>query len=513
MEQIAPLAKILAEANGLDWKSLRGTGAGGTIVEQDVIDHLTRIMSGEEEPPSTPVDAPPPEWNGTELPAGGGLLAPGMPSMDMLSSAGVDSDLAALVGQPAPSAPAVGQPPMPPAASTPDDDLEFELEDEQEQPAVAAQPVPMPPAQPVMPSFTARVEETPVQTPEVVPAVPEVPRSEPVTPPPSAAPVMPSLGAAPAPAASAQTPSVPTPPPAAPPAQGGMKAGLGSLLSRLYQPGSGQAGTPPAAQTPAAQTPAQPPVAPMPEPQVPAAQATAATPAPLIPPLPTMPAVSEVMPPAPTLSDAPRSVEAEEEAIPLAPAAEAMPAAPTVEEAPVPAGPMAEPVPAPVAAPMPVPAAPVRDAVWFGTYLRRDANVSALSDLRRQLVSALGQDVSLGLLVARAAQRHADSLGLGVVAVQDLNASVARPVEGGTLRAALTAFGGEQQGAPDLLVIDAGTLDLDDLHLPHTVTLSVGRVQDGRAALTLNGNVDAAQGARFLASVAATLEEPIILVL
>lgn len=89
MEQIAPLAKILAEANGLEWRNLRGTGPGGTIVEQDVIDHLTRIMSGEEEPPSTPVDAPPPEWTGTELPPGGGLLAPGMPSMDMLSSAGV----------------------------------------------------------------------------------------------------------------------------------------------------------------------------------------------------------------------------------------------------------------------------------------------------------------------------------------------------------------------------------------------------------------------------------------
>lgn len=495
MDRIAPLAKILAEANGLDWKSLRGTGAGGTIVEQDVIDHLTRIMSGEEEPPSTPVDAPPPEWTGTELPPGGGLLAPGMPSMDMLSSAGVDSDLAALVGQPAPGTPA-----MPPAASTPDDDLEFELEDEQEQPAAAAQPTP------AMPSFTARVEETPApafreQAPEVVPAVPEVP----VTPP-APAPTMPSLGAAPMPAGPAS--SAPTPPSAQ---SGGVKAGLGSLLSRLYQPGSGQASTPPAAQAPATQAPA--------------AQAAPFSPpvtqAPVTPPLPTMP-MPEVTPPAPMLSDAPRTVEAEEEAIPLAPAAEAMPATPAVEDvpaevpAPVPAAPLpaAESAPAPAAAaPMPAPAAPVQDAVWFGTYLRRDANVSALSDLRRQLVSALGQDVPLGLLVARAAQHHADSLGLRMVAVQDLNASVARPVEGGTLRGALSSFGGEQEGTPDLLVLDAGTLDLDDLHLPHTVTLSVGRVQGGRAALTLNGNVDAAQGARFLASVAATLEEPIILVL
>ena len=102
MERIAPLAKILAEANGIDWQHLHGSGEGGLVVEQDILNYLTRIMSGEEEPPATPVDAPPPEWTGTELPPGGGLLAPGMPSMDMLSSAGVDSDLAALVGQPRP---------------------------------------------------------------------------------------------------------------------------------------------------------------------------------------------------------------------------------------------------------------------------------------------------------------------------------------------------------------------------------------------------------------------------
>ena len=45
MERIAPLAKILAEANGIEWEHLHGTGPGGQIVEQDILDYLTRVMS------------------------------------------------------------------------------------------------------------------------------------------------------------------------------------------------------------------------------------------------------------------------------------------------------------------------------------------------------------------------------------------------------------------------------------------------------------------------------------
>ncbi len=60
-------------------------------------------------------------------------------------------------------------------------------------------------------------------------------------------------------------------------------------------------------------------------------------------------------------------------------------------------------------------------------------------------------------------------------------------------------------------MVDAGALDMDDLHYPDTLTLSVGRVQDGRAALSLQGDVDPEKAARFLASVAQTLEKPIIL--
>ncbi|MCP2014279.1 hypothetical protein L1280_001416 [Deinococcus sp. HSC-46F16] len=486
MERIAPLAKILAEANGIDWQHLDGSGEGGMIVEQDILNYLTRIMSGEEEPPATPVDAPPPEWTGTELPPGGGLLAPGMPSMDMLSSAGVDSDLAALVGQPAPV------PPMPapeatlPEVSLEDEAMEFELEDEPEIVAPTPEPVP----------FAATSES--VDVPPVTPAIPMPSPSEPL-PTPASEPVTPE-------------PAVPA---AAAAATGGVMGGLGGLLSRLYQkPGQDAA--------PAA--PAQP------EPQPTAPAFTPAPASPFSAPVAEA-APAEPTPVAPTFTPAPQpELTAEPEVIPVPEVAapevvEEVAAAPLPEFAPAPVQPepteiepVAQPAPAEVQpelqpAPAPSPAAPVREAVWFGPYLRRDGNVAPTLELCRQLAGALGQDVPLALLVARAAQRHAETLELGTVAVYRVGGEQARPVQAGSLREALAALDGNFAGTPDLLVTDAGALDLDELHLPHALTLSVGRVQGGRAALTLNGPVDPAQGARFLASVAATLEEPIILVI
>ncbi|MEW6421527.1 MAG: E3 binding domain-containing protein [Deinococcota bacterium] len=441
MERIAPLAKILAEANGIDWRNLSGSGEGGMIVEQDILNYLTRVMSGEEEPPPTPVDAPPPEWTGTELPAGAGLFGAGMPSADMLSSAGVDSDLAALVGQP--------QPVPQPAATHPEDDaLEFELEDDEVVPPAAAASSPV------------ASEEARAPLEQVADSV-AVPQPEPV-------------------AARAETPA-----PAAAAAGGGVMAGLGSLLSRLYQQPA------PAQPAPAA-------------PEVPAAQAS--TP----PQLDVEAPVAEVVVPA-VSPESPRS-EAPTEPVPATPVEAEVAAAPQTakEQTPDPAAPE---VALPVTAPLPAAETRTREAVWFGTYLRRDANLAPAAELRRQLVAALGQDVPLALLVARAAQRHAATLDLETVAVQDLGANQARTAQPGGLRDALAALERAHEGTPDLLVLDAGTLDLDDLHLPHTLTLSVGRVQEGRAALTLQGDVDPVRAARFLTDVAGTLEEPIILVL
>ena len=124
------------------------------------------------------------------------------------------------------------------------------------------------------------------------------------------------------------------------------------------------------------------------------------------------------------------------------------------------------------------------------------------------------RDVPLSLLVARAAQQHAGLLGLNAVAIQDVYSHRARSVgaPGAGLRDALSAIDRDHEGGADLLVVNAGTFDLDELHYPDAVTLSLGRVQDGRAALSLNGDVETTKAAEFLAAVAASLEAPVALI-
>jgi hypothetical protein len=46
---ISPLAKRLAEENNVNWRGLLGSGAGGKIVERDVLEYLAKVMAGEED--------------------------------------------------------------------------------------------------------------------------------------------------------------------------------------------------------------------------------------------------------------------------------------------------------------------------------------------------------------------------------------------------------------------------------------------------------------------------------
>ncbi|PTA68865.1 E3 binding domain-containing protein [Deinococcus arcticus] len=486
MERIAPLAKVLAEANGIDWQKIHGSGAGGQIVEQDILNYLSRVMSGEEDPPDTPVDLPPPDWNGEEVPSAAMLNQAGM-NADMLSRAGVDTDLTAFVEQTRTGSPEV---PATPAPSNLDEDTEFELDDEPEVTPAAAAPAPMP---------------------EPIPA-PVAPMPEPVMP----------VAAAPMPE---PTPAPVTPPPAAPAAAGG----LSSLLSRLYQKPAQPEVAPVATPEPTPEPAAPAPVAPAPEPAAPvvatpmpepvAAQAEPAfTPEPVQPepmqPEPAQPVPQPEPTPAPVV-ETPGPVFSTPAVAPPEPTAPT-PAEPEPAPMPEPVAAQAQPAftPEPAATPVPMPAAPSgtpAGSVWFGAYLRRSADVAALHDLRAQVSRALSSDLPLGLLVARAAQRHADTLGLSSVALDGQGRT--HTVGSGSLRDAVAALDTNFDGTPDLLVVDAAALDLDDLHYPQTVTLSVGRSEGGRATLSLNGDVDTGRAAQFLAQVAGTLEQPILLVL
>lgn len=544
MERIAPLAKILAEANGIEWQQLKGTGVGGMIIEQDILDYLSRVMSGEAEPPSTPVDLPPPDWNGEDVPGAG------MFDANMLSQAGVESDIADFVQQSRPAAAA-------PAPTLSQDD--FELDDADDDDLMAPEVTPAPAA--VTPSMPALQS-----MPSLTPSAPSIPAAPMPTIPAPAAPSIPSFTPA-----APQVPATPAPQaqaPAAPAPQAQPSGGLTGLLSRLYHKDEPKAEEPkapavapsftapsvsedapapslssvPSFAAPTAEVhqepvaPAAPafslgktaelstaPVAPT-MPESPVLEQPAAAPEPVVPAFEERPAAPQPQfePPAPRFEEREvEPVEVEEVAAPVEPVAE------EVEQIEEVSAPIAVPA-TPAAAPMPQVAAPVQSgqaqtgqaqsgqAVWFGTYLRRDAQVAQLHELREQLSEALEREVPLSLLVARAAQRHAVALGLETVAMRDMERGSVRQMGGQvgssvSLRDALVAVDEAFEGQPDLLVVDAGALDMDDLHYPETLTLSVGRVQDGRASLSLQGEVDQEKAARFLASVAQTLEKPVIL--
>ena len=60
--KITPLARRLAEENGIDWRRIEGTGPEGEITERDILNFLAKVMAGEitlEGPP--PGEPPPPE--------------------------------------------------------------------------------------------------------------------------------------------------------------------------------------------------------------------------------------------------------------------------------------------------------------------------------------------------------------------------------------------------------------------------------------------------------------------
>ncbi len=55
---IVPSARSLAEENNVDWRVLEGSGEGGSVVEQDVLSFLARVMQGDEVTNPTPEPVP-----------------------------------------------------------------------------------------------------------------------------------------------------------------------------------------------------------------------------------------------------------------------------------------------------------------------------------------------------------------------------------------------------------------------------------------------------------------------
>ena len=55
---IAPLARRLAEENNVDWRTLQGSGDGGSIGERDVLNYLEQVMLGVKPVDPTPEPLP-----------------------------------------------------------------------------------------------------------------------------------------------------------------------------------------------------------------------------------------------------------------------------------------------------------------------------------------------------------------------------------------------------------------------------------------------------------------------
>ena len=86
--RITPLARRLAEENGIDWRKLQGTGPDGTIVERDILAFLAKVMAGEVDLPPAPEPPPPPPPRPEELERAMSVLAKeGVPLEEVLPQA------------------------------------------------------------------------------------------------------------------------------------------------------------------------------------------------------------------------------------------------------------------------------------------------------------------------------------------------------------------------------------------------------------------------------------------
>lgn len=169
MERISPSARLLAESNGIEWESLQGSGPAGQITDGDILEYLMRVMKGEAAAPSTPVDAPPPGWDGKDI------ELPAMDNVDAeaLRAAGVDGSMLDMFERPQAAA-AAPAPQVPPAA----------LEVLEVAPAPVVVPPPPPPVvAPPPPPRPAPVAPPPPTASAPQPAAASAPQPEPIRPP------------------------------------------------------------------------------------------------------------------------------------------------------------------------------------------------------------------------------------------------------------------------------------------------------------------------------------------
>lgn len=450
--KITPLARRLAEENGIDWQQIVGTGPDGTVVERDILAFLAKVMAGEVNLPPAPEEVVPPP---SAVP-------------DMAQAQATLQKEGVYLGDLVPSSPAA--PPPPPESALPTlEDIEFDLD---------TTPPPVAPAPPTFEeTLTLAPEETLTLAPESE-SVPSFKEPEPlVTPePPStlqweeaepfsklsdpSVEVNPELvGLPPLPTEADLEPSsstnkliwetqeVLTAPEIPAPAPEPLEAGM-SFTNTVEPP----LAEPELPSTPELQAPVE------------------------IPPIPSPTPLAEPLTPP----------ELEPVAAPILSA-------------------MAEP------SPSPAPSATVlRVQAW-----QRLVEIGSAQDAAQTLSEAWHMEVGLDALLYRAADKAlADTQTplrptKGQLEGNELKSLRVAPAQ--SLRGTLDSLRMASDPAEGLVVLSLANSAFDQVIFPGLSTLTLGRASGGHALLTLSGDMNSELAGQLLERVAYYLERPILL--
>lgn len=458
--KITPLARRLAEENGIDWRQIQGTGPDGTVVERDILAFLARVMAGEVNLPPAPEEiAPPPSSIPDMAQAQAALQKEGVQLGDL-----VPPPPASRVASPVPS-------PSPLSAAPTMDDIEFDLDFDLDTPTS-----PVPPA-------AAAFEEVPTLAPEP-PIVPDFDEPEPLV----AAEPLPTLqweepeavssplsAVAPLPDINpelAALPSLPTetdlePLPSTPkliwetqeviaapeiptPSPSPLQAGM-NFTNTSEPPLAGPEVSP----TPEYHTPVETPSVPSPTPPV-----------------------EQLTPSEPVLAP-----------VPIPPATTGPSASPVAETAPS--------------------AQVLRVQAW-----QRLVEIGPVQDAAQTLSEAWRMEVGLYPLLYRAVDKALSDTQIplrptkGRLEGDQLQSLRVAPAQ--SLRGALDSLNMASDPAEGLTVLSLDS-HFDQVIFPGIPTLTLGRTSGGHALLSLSGDMPADQAGKLLERIAYYLERPILL--
>ncbi|MER3480230.1 MAG: hypothetical protein C4327_07020 [Meiothermus sp.] len=470
--KITPLARRLAEENGINWRALKGSGPEGTVVERDILSFLAKVMAGEIDLPPAPEEkSAPPE-----------ALPDIRQAQAMLAKEGVSLSDVIPASEPMPltppepalphpaepmAAPGMAEAPVEPRHSADKHptlgDFEINFDDlgldspEPARFALDSEPMPAEPA----PSPEATLTWPEAQVP---PAVAEALRSEP-------APLDLGDWGEPAPA---EPPLEPTPAvaleEASPPAWDQPEPAWSEPTPSWPEPSL----EPTDATWPAEATP---PAWPAPAFEAPLHEA-AAEPVPSFTEMPEAPAptLAASAPPVPEVAAATWSGLAADSSLPSheAPAA----------------------------------VAPLRVQAW-----QRLVQVGPATQAAETLAQAWQREVGMLPLLYRAAERALVDLGLplrankGVLEGEVLKSYRATPAH--TLRGTLEALEAAEEAGDGLVVL--ALEGFDQLIFPGAKVLSLGRSLGEQALLSVSGDLDPQTAGQLLERVAYYLERPILL--